>query len=171
MSLACLERLTAAHPENCLSLVTSSVEFSRGKRTRFPAVPLACILLVRNKQLIANRATQICVEICLQLLMNLTHSGTGSGVVAEHKGIESLTEIVWHLSTGGLKNGEEHGTACRVPDCGADGEHPLHPVFTHVFLRCFVRGMRKLGACRHKHSCVQISSQRHRTFLRKFPSC
>lgn len=118
MSLACLERLTAAHAENCLSVVTSNVEFSKGKRTRFPAVPLACVLLVRNKQLITNRATQICVETCLQLLMNLTHSGTGSAIVAEHKGIEYLTEIVWHLSTSSSKDGPENATSCKVSTNG-----------------------------------------------------
>lgn len=98
MSLACLEHLTAAHSDNCLNLVSSSVEFSKGRRTGFPAAPLICVHLARNKQLMMNRATQICVETCLQLLMNLTHSSTGSAIVAEHKGVESLTQIVCHLS-------------------------------------------------------------------------
>lgn len=128
MSLACLERLTAAHPENCLSLVTSSVEFSRGKRSGFPAVPLACVLLVRNKQLIANRATQICVETCLQLLMNLTHSDTGSAIVNAHKGVESLAEIVWQLSTSCSKDAPAETTSSKVSGNGAGGDSLLLPV-------------------------------------------
>lgn len=139
MSLACLERLTAADEDNCLSLVTSSVsEFTRGKRTGFPAVALACVQLVRNEQLMANRSTQICVEECLHLLMNLTHSGTGSAIVAEHRGIESLTEIVWSLSTSSSKatEGPKNTKSAKVHSGDSTEGEPLLLLCLLIHLLC-----------------------------------
>lgn len=136
MSLACLERLTAADADNCLSLVTSSVsEFTQGKRIGFPAVVLACVQLVRSEQLMQNRSTQICVEECLHLLMNLTHSGTGSAIVAEHRGIESLTEIVWNLSTSSPKStsaSESTKSAKVAPISSSEGEPTIPLVCLHL---------------------------------------
>jgi hypothetical protein len=136
MSLACLELLTAAHADNCLSLVNASVEFTRGKRTGFPAVPLACGVLARNERLISNRATQICVETCLQLLMNLTHSKTGSAIVSELNGIESLTEIVWHLSTSCSNDGPRSTAGCNNTDLEPEGELFTPSIYSPEFAFC-----------------------------------
>eukprot|EP00892_Ulva_mutabilis_P003717 jgi/Ulvmu1/1717/UM116_0031.1 len=98
MALACLERVTAAHANNCQHLVTSRVKFGSDGVVDFPSVPLFCAQFARIPQLMENQATQLCVATNLQLLMNLTHNTCGSDTVMALGGTYALAHLIAHLA-------------------------------------------------------------------------
>lgn len=98
MAQACLERVTGAHASNCEHLVTSRAKFGSDGIVGFPAIPLSCAQFARVPQLMQNKATQLCIATNLQLLMNITHSTSGSDCVMALGGIYALSHLIWHLA-------------------------------------------------------------------------
>jgi hypothetical protein len=103
MAVACLERLSDAHPRASDTLANMHVPFGPRGSALLPRAVLCILMFAQNRALLENRATASCISTALRLLMNLTYNRACGDAVARCGGAEALATAL--LRTGASRHG------------------------------------------------------------------